>query len=70
LDKIDKIENGIDKIEKNIISKDKSVAYYNLIKNDYDEILGIFRKYLSKKDECQKLYAYPQQNRQSPIIHS
>ena len=70
LDKIDKIENGIDKIEKNIISKDKSVAYYNLIKNDYDEILGIFRKYLSEKGECQKLDAYPQQNRQSPIIHS
>jgi len=70
LDKIDKIENEIYKIEKNIISKDKSVAYYNLIKEDYDEILDIFRKYLSEKGECQKLDAYHQQNRQSPIIHS
>lgn len=70
LDKIDKIENEIYKIEENIISKDKSAAYYNLIKNDYDEILGIFREYLSKKDECQKLDTYHQQNRQSPIIHS
>jgi len=70
LDKIDKIENEIYKIEENISSKDKSVAYYNLIKEDYDEILDIFRKYISKKDECQKLDAYHQQNKQSPIIHS
>ncbi|MCG2868332.1 MAG: hypothetical protein L7G90_03040 [Candidatus Nanopusillus sp.] len=68
LDKIDKIENEIYKIEENISSKDKSE--YNLIKKDYDEILNIFRKYISKKDECQKLDAYHQQNRQSPIIHS
>jgi replicative DNA helicase len=70
LDEIDKIENEIYKIEENIASKDKSVAYYNLIKNDYDEILDIFRKYLSEKGGCQKLDAYHQQNRQSPIIHS
>jgi hypothetical protein len=70
LDKIDKIENEIYKIDENNSSKDKSIVYYNLIKKDYDEILDIFRKYISEKGECQKLDAYHQQNRQSPIIHS
>jgi chromosome segregation ATPase len=66
LDKIDKIENGIYKIEEDIASKDKS---YNLIREEYRKILGIFRKYLYEKGEYQKLDVYRQQNRQSPIIY-
>ena len=69
LDKIKKIKNEISKIKEDI-SKDKIEAYYDLIDNYYDEILGIFGEYIFKKDECQKLDAYHQQNRQSPIIHS
>ncbi|MFP3289706.1 MAG: hypothetical protein RXN31_00605 [Candidatus Nanopusillus acidilobi] len=70
LDKIKKIINEISKIKEDIISKDKIEAYYDLIDNYYDEILGIFGEYIFKKDECQKLDAYHQQNKQSPIIHS
>jgi hypothetical protein len=70
LDKIYKIENEIDKIEEDIISKDKSVAYINLIDNDFNEILSIFSKYLPKKDKYKKLDAYHQQNKQSSIIYS
>jgi DNA-directed RNA polymerase len=70
LEEIDKIKNEIDKIDDKNINKDKYATYCNLLRDYQYEILNILGKYLSEKDEYQKLDTYHQQNRQSPIIHS